>query len=114
MLKERFGDTMSTFAAPLSEKDILNCTFVQDEECVNSLEEPTPELHDEYVGAEVFLPTENDRVCAKVLHRVRDSDSRPIGIRHHNPMLDSREYDLEFDDESKARANTNLIAENLY
>jgi hypothetical protein len=29
-------------------------------------------------------------------------------------MLDSREYELEFSDGSKARANANLIAENLY
>jgi hypothetical protein len=99
----------------LSEKDILNCTDdVQDEEFDNLLEEPTPELHDEYVGAEVFLPTENDMVRARVLHRVRDGDNRPIGIRHHNPMLDSQEYELEFADGSKARANANLIAENLY
>jgi hypothetical protein len=42
MLKERFGDMMSTFAAPLSKKDILNCTGnVQNEEFDNSLEEPT-------------------------------------------------------------------------
>jgi hypothetical protein len=67
MLKGCFGDTMSTFAAALSEKDILNCTDdIQEEEYDNLLEEPTPELHDEYVGAEVFLPTENDRVCARV------------------------------------------------
>jgi hypothetical protein len=37
MLKECFHDTMSTFAAPLSEKDILNCTDdVQDEVLDNS------------------------------------------------------------------------------
>jgi hypothetical protein len=61
---------------------------VQDEEYDNSLEEPTPELHDEYVGAEVFLPMENDKVHARVLCRVCDGDNWPIGIRHHNPMLD--------------------------
>jgi hypothetical protein len=67
MLKERFDDTMSTFAAPTSEKDILNCIDdVQDEEYDNSQAEPTPQLHDEYVGAEVFLLTENNRVCARV------------------------------------------------
>jgi hypothetical protein len=81
MLKECFGGTMSTFAAPLSEKDILNCTNdVQEEEYDNSLEEPTPELHDEYVGAEVFFPMENDRVFARVLRRICDSDNRPIGV----------------------------------
>jgi hypothetical protein len=94
MLKERFGDKMSTFEAPLSKKDILNCTKdVQEEEYDNSLEEPTPELHDEYIGAEVFLPTENDRVCAKVLCHIRDGDNRLIGVRHHNPMIDSCEYE---------------------
>jgi hypothetical protein len=99
----------------LSAKDILNCTDdVKEEELDNSLEEPTPELHDEYVGAEVFLPTENGRVRARVLRRIRDSDNRPIGVRHHNPMMDSREYELEFADGSKARANANLIAENLF
>jgi hypothetical protein len=112
MLKERFGDTMSTFAASLSKKDIINCTDdVQDEEYDGSLKEPTPELHDVYVGAEVFLAT--DRVRARVLHRVCDGDNRPIGIRHHNPMLDSREYELEFADGSKARANANLTVKNL-
>jgi hypothetical protein len=115
MLKEHFGDTMSTFAAPLSEKDILNCTDdVQDEEFDNSLEEPTPELHDVYASAEVFLLTENDSHRARVLRHVCDCDNLPIGIWHHNLMLHSREYELEFADGSKARANANLIVENLY
>jgi hypothetical protein len=71
MMKECFGDTMSTFAAPLSKKDIFNCTDdVQDEEYDNLLEEPTPSLHDEYVGAEVFLLMESDRVHARVLRCV--------------------------------------------
>jgi hypothetical protein len=66
MLKKCFGNTMLTFAAPLSEKDILNCTDdVQDEE-------PTPE-------PEVFLPMKNERVCARVLCCVH-GDNQPIDI----------------------------------
>ena len=53
-------------------------------------------------------------VRARVLKRTRDGDGIPIGRRHHNPILDTRQYEVEFPDGSVDVYTTNIIAENLY
>jgi len=51
---------------------------------------------------------------AKVISRKRDADGNPVGRRHHNPMLDKREYEVEFPDGAVDTFTANLIAENMY
>ena len=51
---------------------------------------------------------------AKVTGRKRDADGNPIGKRHCNPMLDTREYEVEFPDGATDVFTANIIAENLY
>jgi hypothetical protein len=49
----------------------------------------------------------------KVLKRTRDGDGIPTGCRHQNPILDTREYEVEFPDSSIETYTTKVIAEYL-
>lgn len=74
----------------------------------------TPESMDEYMTAEVMLPRGGESVRAKVIGRKHDRDGRPVGVRNANPILDTREYEVEFQDGSTDIYAANLIAENMY
>ncbi len=50
----------------------------------------------------------------KVTKRLRDADGRPIGTANDNPLLDTREYAVEFRDGHMESVSANLIAQNLY
>jgi hypothetical protein len=69
---------------------------------------------DEYISASVLLPRGEDVVRAKVVGRTHGRDGNPLGVRHSNPILDTREYQVEFPDGSTATYTANVIAENLY
>jgi hypothetical protein len=73
----------------------------------------TPEELDEYLTKEVLLPRGGELVTARVLKCTRDGDGIPTGYRHQNPILDTREYEVEFPDSSIGTYTTNVIAENL-
>ena len=68
----------------------------------------------EYLNAEVILETDKGPQFARVVERARHPDGRKIGSPHRNPMLDTREYFLEFPDQLRERYSANVIAENLY
>ena len=46
---------------------------------------------DQYINVEVLLPRDGKHVLAKVLKRKRDSHGNPLGHRHSNPLLDTRD-----------------------
>ena len=50
----------------------------------------------------------------KVIGWKRDQDGNPIGTRNANPILDTREYEVEFQDGATDTFTANIIAENLY
>ena len=74
----------------------------------------TPEAYDEYLTAEVLLPNMGEMTKAKVVGRKRDADGNPIGRRNTNPLLDTRQYEVEFADGATDVFTANLIAENIY
>jgi hypothetical protein len=67
---------------------------------------------DEYISASVLLPRGEDVVRAKVVGWTHGRDSNPLGVRHSNPILDTREYQVEFPDGSTETYTANVIAEN--
>jgi hypothetical protein len=69
---------------------------------------------DNYLQAEVCLPRNGDLTMAKVVRRLRDGEGKPIGKRHSNPILDTREYTVEFNDGTLDTLTANQIAENIY
>ena len=72
------------------------------------------ETFDQYIGAEFMVNSNGDSVPAKVVKRARDNDGKPIGTKHSNPLLDSREYECVLDDGTLYRYTTNVIAENIF
>jgi hypothetical protein len=74
----------------------------------------TPESYDEYLLAEILLPHDGELKSARVRNRVKDADGRPTGKRNANPLLDTREYEVEFPDGSIDALQVNIIAENMF
>ena len=77
-------------------------------------DEYTPDSFDQYLAADVLLDRAGELVRGRVVGRKRDADGNPIGIRNPNPMLDTREYDVEFPDGSIETYTANIIAEAMY
>jgi len=73
-----------------------------------------PEMFDKYIGAEINLNRGGQVLHGKVVGRKRDSEGNPVGHAANNPLLDTREYDVEFIDGSTEAYSTNLIAEAMY
>jgi hypothetical protein len=50
----------------------------------------------------------------KVVRRLTDENNLPTGKAHDNPILDTREYAVKFDDGEQLEYGANVIAENIY
>ena len=59
------------------------------------------------------VPGEGSR-RATLKRRVRNEDGTVVGNHHRNTLMDTREYELEYDDGTHDRYLANVIAENLY
>ena len=54
------------------------------------------------------------RLKCVILNRIKDKHGNPVGKRHSNPLLDTREYNLKIPDDSTEQYIANAVAENLY
>lgn len=71
--------------------------------------------YDKYIGAEVVLDTHDGKRRAVVKRRVTDEVTGVgVGSSHRNPLFDTREYELQFDDGTTDVYFANAIAENIY
>ena len=75
---------------------------------------PTPEINDNFVNVEIMLSRGDEMAMGRVTKRASDSDSNPLGTAHKNPILDTRQYIVEFNDIDKAELAANVIATNMY
>ena len=73
--------------------------------------EITPEVGDNYIGAEILVPRGGVLSRGRVTCRKRDANMNPIGRSHTNPVLDTQSYVVEFDDTDQTELTANLIAE---
>ena len=64
---------------------------------------------------EIGLPRGEDNSLhhAKVKRRAIDVDGKPVGKANNNPLMDSREYEVEYLDGYTETLSANIIAENL-
>ena len=53
-------------------------------------------------------------ITGKVKNRKRDSDGKPLGREHSNPILDTRKYEVEFPGGELAEYSANIIAKNMW
>ncbi|KAI2494625.1 Reverse transcriptase (RNA-dependent DNA polymerase) [Fragilaria crotonensis] len=77
-------------------------------------DEYTPEAFDRYLTAEIVTDRGGELLRGTVKSRKRDHDGKPIGSSHSNPLLDTREYLVCFEDGTEDTYTANLIAECLY
>lgn len=75
---------------------------------------PYFETTDEHIGLQVTLPHQGELVTGRVIERNKNPDGTLIGTSNSNPILDSRNYKVEFGDGSYADYSTNVLIENLY
>jgi hypothetical protein len=69
---------------------------------------------DEYLAAVVDIPRGGDIITGTVTHQQRNADGQLIRKRNLNPLLDTREYEVEFPDGTMDTYSANIIAENLF
>ena len=75
---------------------------------------PTPESGGNYVNMEIILPKENEMDKGRVTKRACDSNGNPLGTANNNPIIDNRQYIVEFSDGDEANLAANVIATNMY
>ena len=76
---------------------------------------PYAENDDRYIGVKVSLPhLDGELKQATVKRRKRNEDGTLRGTSHDNPILDTRVYEVEFEDGSYNEYSANVLAENLY
>jgi hypothetical protein len=72
------------------------------------------DTYDQYVGAHGRVPIGNEIRSVKVLRRKRDLDGTVRRRANANPMLDTRNYEIQFPDGRSDEYTANVIAENMY
>ena len=75
---------------------------------------PTPEAGDNYVGAHVTLPRGDSEALGKVVKRARDNYENAVGRERQNPILDTHQYVVEWEDGQQTELSANIIAQSMY
>ncbi len=101
------------------------CGHTIEEDTANAYEEglpdnndldplPTLEAGDNYISAEVLLPLGSILRQGTVISCKCNADCNTVGRAHDQPILDTRTYDVEFDDGTIAKLTANKIAKCMY
>ena len=77
-------------------------------------EEVTPEMGDSYLNAEISVSKGGSLARGRVTGRKRDADGNPMGRSNPNPILDTRVYEVVFDDGDVTSLTANMIAQAMY
>ena len=103
---------------PAFDADFLKkvATAINDPNIKEADDDFTPDSFDDtYLNMELALLRQGGEVqFGRVVKRLRDKDGLPIGTANDNPILDSRLYEVEFQDGYKTSLAANTIAENLF
>ena len=75
---------------------------------------PFKESSDEYINLEVTLPHQGELKPGRVVERLKNADGTLLGTANQNPILDTRQYKVDFGDGTYSDYAANLIIENLY
>ena len=76
---------------------------------------PYLEINDNLIGTKVDLPHPDGELKeATIKLRKRAHDGNLIGTKNDNPVLDTRIYEVEFDDGNYNEYSANVLLENLY
>jgi hypothetical protein len=75
---------------------------------------PMPEAGNNCISAEVLLPLGGVLRRGKVICCKRDTDGNTVGRAHNQPILDTRTYNVEFNNGTIAELMANKIAKCMY
>jgi hypothetical protein len=73
--------------------------------------ESTPEADNNYVGVDLLFPKGGAMTRGHVSAQKRDADGNPKGHANSNPILNTHEYTVTFDNGDMTELTANLIAE---
>jgi Reverse transcriptase (RNA-dependent DNA polymerase) len=103
----------------VDEQDVMNTTYsaewiVHDDE--KNKKKFTPDVLDSLLHTQIALPRgpDDELEVGKVTKRIRDTDGDPIGIKHDDPTMDTRLYEVTWTDGTTEELFANTIAENMY
>ena len=81
---------------------------------IPEVDEITPEVMENYIGVEIIISHGDTVAQGSVRRRKRDMEGNTIGRANSNPILDTRTYEVEFEDGSMITYSAKVIAENIY
>jgi hypothetical protein len=85
---------------------------------VDDVKQPTytPDSIDTLIDAKVVMPRGPDDTMetGRVTKRLKDNDGNPVGRRNDVPELDTREYEVVWEDGTKEAMFANIISSNMY
>ena len=113
-LEQQFGISAVTPEYDAYEDDEAKPTVIPDVEEFVGTSDYDPEGYNGYISAQVLLPKGDEFRVGTVVRRRNDDNGNPIGRSNENPILDTREYEVEFGDGDVLEYSANVIAENLY
>ena len=76
--------------------------------------EPTPEVGNNYVNMKIMLPHGPSMERGHVISHKRNSNGNSIGNANANPILDSRCYEVQFDDDVMAELDANIFVASMH
>ena len=75
---------------------------------------PTPEIGDNYLNMGTMFSCGGTLARGRVTERKRDHKGNVIGRSNPNPIPDTREYEIKFEDGDVTELTANAIAESMY
>ena len=72
-----------------------------------------PKTGDHYIDAKVSLPCGGTQQAGKVVWHARDHDGELTGAKHHNPILNTCSYQVNFLDGEIGEYSTKIIVQNM-
>ena len=84
------------------------------DQSINHEDSTLPDTFDPYLNMEISLPRGQDStpIAAHVKQRATGDDGKLLGRAHNNPLLDTRQYEVQFVGGHKEVLTANIIAEN--
>ena len=75
----------------------------------------TPDSYDNYINMEIALDQgEEQPEYARVKKQLKDNQGRPIGIESENTIINTRMYEVKYQDVHTVALAANIIAENIF
>ena len=131
-LKKRYTDEMESFIGNLTNSTINSHRNYQEDPYENMFEEdifddenihfndhfdheaPLNEQFDEHLGLELLFPSQGEMKPGKVINRKRDYTGHLIGTSNPNPILDTRIYEIKFNDGTFADYNMQILSWKIF